>query len=393
MEGKTLKQKVIVIGAGIIGTSVAYYLSKKDVEVVLIDAKDIAAGSSGACDKAIMLQSKKLGPALELAVQSAFLYKKLEKELQQDLEYRQGGGMILIDNERDLNVLQQMVEQQNSIGLNVKILTGDEVRKKNPYLSKEIIAASWCEDDAEINPMHTAFAFAKAAHKNNAILQLKCEVLDLIISNGNIIGVQTTHGEIHADSVVICSGAWTKNILKMIQLDVPIIPRKGIILVTEKLPKIIDCNVLSGTYILSKLQKDRNPIPYGIGLAISQTKSGTLLIGGSREFVGFDNSIKTEIIREIAKHAIHAFPCLEDAFLIGVRDYKKEFKNWQAGLPIDISKIRNIMIPLVEKSDITPSELFTLHHLSTQDEYLFQHAVAVGLISAFIGKKLKMNTF
>ncbi|WP_102273346.1 HD-GYP domain-containing protein [Cytobacillus massiliigabonensis] len=82
---------------------------------------------------------------------------------------------------------------------------------------------------------------------------------------------------------------------------------------------------------------------------------------------------------------------LEDAFLIGVRDYKKEFKNWQAGIPIDFSKIRNIMIPLVEKSEVTPSELFSLHHLSTQDEYLYQHAVAVGLISAFIGKKLKMN--
>lgn len=82
---------------------------------------------------------------------------------------------------------------------------------------------------------------------------------------------------------------------------------------------------------------------------------------------------------------------LEDAFIMGVQDYKREFTNWQAGLPIDISKIRNIMIPLVEKSETVPSKLFSLHHLSTEDEYLFQHAVAVGLISAFIGKRLKMN--
>lgn len=130
MEDKTLKQKVVVIGAGIIGTSVAYFLSKKNVNIVLVDAKDIASGTSGACDKAIMLQSKKWGPALELAIQSATLYKDLEQELQQDLEYRQGGGLILIDNEQDLKVLQQTVEKQNSIGLNVKILTGDEVRKR-----------------------------------------------------------------------------------------------------------------------------------------------------------------------------------------------------------------------------------------------------------------------
>ncbi|MEH7123439.1 HD-GYP domain-containing protein [Bacillus sp. JJ1773] len=83
--------------------------------------------------------------------------------------------------------------------------------------------------------------------------------------------------------------------------------------------------------------------------------------------------------------------CLEDMFLIGVQNFKREFKNWQSGLPIDISKIRSIMLPLVDKSEANPSDLFSLHHLSTNDEYLYQHSVAVGLLSAFIGKKLKYN--
>ncbi|MBP2243138.1 HD-GYP domain-containing protein (c-di-GMP phosphodiesterase class II) [Cytobacillus eiseniae] len=82
---------------------------------------------------------------------------------------------------------------------------------------------------------------------------------------------------------------------------------------------------------------------------------------------------------------------LENHFLMSVQEYKREFKNWQSGLAIDISKIRNIMIPLIEKSEKNPSEIFSLHHLSTQEEYIFQHAVAVGVISAFIGKKLKMS--
>lgn len=82
---------------------------------------------------------------------------------------------------------------------------------------------------------------------------------------------------------------------------------------------------------------------------------------------------------------------LEDMFLVGVKKYKREFTNWQAGLPIDISRIRNIMLPLVEKVETFPSELFSLHHLSTNEEYLFQHSVAVGLLSAFIGKKLKYS--
>ncbi len=82
---------------------------------------------------------------------------------------------------------------------------------------------------------------------------------------------------------------------------------------------------------------------------------------------------------------------LKDMFLLGVQKYKKEFNNWQAGLPVNISIIRNIMLPLIEKSEAYPSEIFSLHHLSSNDEYLYQHSVAVGLLSAFIGKKMNFS--
>ncbi|WP_332651143.1 NAD(P)/FAD-dependent oxidoreductase [Lysinibacillus sp. 54212] len=310
-----MKQKVIVVGGGIIGTSVAYYLTKKDIEVILFEAKDIAAGSSGSCDRAIMLQSKKPGPNLDLALKSAEMYKTLELELEEDLEYHKGGGMILIENEFEFNVIKEMVERQNQAGLNVSIISGDEARKKIPALSKKIIAATWWEEDAEISPMGTAFAFAKAAQKNNATIKLNCEVQSLVIKNGRIIGVKAADEIFYADSVVVCTGVWTKKILETINIDVPIIPRKGQILVTERLPQIIDCNILSGSYIASKLQKT-NGDPYGIGLAIGQTQSGTLLIGGSREFAGFDSSTNSQVIREIAKRAVNTFPFLKNVNLI-----------------------------------------------------------------------------
>lgn len=310
-----MKQKVIVVGGGIIGTSVAYYLTKKDIEVILFESKDIAAGSSGSCDRAIMLQSKKPGPNLDLALKSAEMYKSLESELEEDLEYHKGGGMILIENEFEFDVIKDMVDRQNNSGLNVSIISGDDARKKIPALSKNIIAATWWDEDAEVSPMGTAFAFAKAAQKKNATIKLNCEVESILIKNGRIVGVKAAGENFYADSVVVCTGVWTKKILETINLDVPIIPRKGQILVTERLPKIIDCNILSGAYIASKLQKN-NDDPYGIGLAIGQTKSGTLLIGGSREFAGFDSSTNSEVIREIAKRAVDTFPFLKNVNLI-----------------------------------------------------------------------------
>lgn len=82
---------------------------------------------------------------------------------------------------------------------------------------------------------------------------------------------------------------------------------------------------------------------------------------------------------------------LSDLFLEASREYKKEFSTWQSGLPLDITKVRAILLPLIEKSEGNESQIFTLHHLSTEKEYLYQHSVAVGLLSAFIGKKLNYS--
>lgn len=79
-------------------------------------------------------------------------------------------------------------------------------------------------------------------------------------------------------------------------------------------------------------------------------------------------------------------------FLQAAQAYEKEFKGWQSGIPVDIHTIRNFMIPLIEKMDeSTSSEVFSLYHLSTEENYIYQHAIAVGIISAYIGKKLNME--
>lgn len=341
---------MIVIGGGIIGSSVAYYLSKEDVDVILIEEKDIASGTSGACDRAIMIQSKKPGPALNLTLKSAEIYKTLEMELDADLEYEQGGGMILIENETEQQVIQQMVQRQNNNGLNVSIISGDEARRKIPTLSKQIIAATWLDQDAEVNPMNTTFAFAKAAFSNGVKMKLQTKVQSLLIEQERIVGVETETEKIMADSVVICTGVWTKMLLSTIQIDVPIYPRKGHILVTEKLPQLIPSNVLSSSYIASKLQQEHDN-PYGVGLAIGQTRSGTILIGGSREFVGFDDKTNINVIREIARKATKAFPFLKNINIIrtfsGLRPFTPD------NLPIlsEVPQVKGLFVAAGHEGD------------------------------------------
>lgn len=79
-------------------------------------------------------------------------------------------------------------------------------------------------------------------------------------------------------------------------------------------------------------------------------------------------------------------------FLHAAQAYEKEFKGWQSGMPLEINTIRSFMIPLIEKlEEATSADVFSLYHLSTEENYIYQHAVAVGVISAYIGKKLNME--
>lgn len=84
-------------------------------------------------------------------------------------------------------------------------------------------------------------------------------------------------------------------------------------------------------------------------------------------------------------------PSLTEAFLQATKEYKKEFKSWQSGIPVDIAKLRSIILPLIELSQYSQSDVFQLHHYSTEEEYFYQHSIAVGLISGFIGRRLNYN--
>lgn len=144
---------VVVIGGGIIGLATSYYLLKSGKRVLIIEKDELGSGASCACDDAIFFQSKKPGINLELTLDSVELYKTLSHELGLDLEYESRGGMVLIENQEHLKVMEGFVKKQNSFGLGVEILEKKDVLKKQPYVKQNIIASTYCEKDAQINPL------------------------------------------------------------------------------------------------------------------------------------------------------------------------------------------------------------------------------------------------
>lgn len=328
----------VIVGGGVIGTSIAYYLSKKGIKPILLERDDLASGSSGACDIDIILQSKNPGIHLQLAMESAKMYKTLADELDFNIEYETCGGMILIENEEQLKVMRDFVKRQKAIGLQVKLLDLKEASEIQPGLSPHLVGATYSPQDAHVNPMKLCQAFAKAAKELGTEVYLNTGVLDIRLEKGKVKSVITSKGEVKTKTVINAAGVYAPMIGEMVGLSLPIKPRRGQIIVTEPVPKLVMADVLCAKYIVAKynpklIEESDNPeTRLGVGLSLSQTHDGQILIGATREFVGYNKNTTHEALRAILRNATRLVPALKSIHAIrsfaGLRPYTPD------GLPL-----------------------------------------------------------
>ncbi|HIE30567.1 TPA: FAD-binding oxidoreductase, partial [Candidatus Poribacteria bacterium] len=249
-----LTSDVIIIGGGVIGAATAYYLSKRNIRTILVEKNDLASGTSGACDGCIFMQSKKPGKHLNLALQSDKLYQTLPDELECDIGYKQSGGMILIESEEQITAMRQFSQQQQNAGLKVELLRVEDALKIERHLSPKLVGATYSPMDAQVDPLSLTFAFAAAAKRMSAQVLTDTEVTSIAVKNGKVEGVQTNSGKIAAEMVINAAGVYAPFIGKMVGVEIPIIPRRGQILVTEPLPPLINCIMLCACYIAAKFK-------------------------------------------------------------------------------------------------------------------------------------------
>jgi len=332
------KADVVVIGGGVIGSSVAYHLSKKRVEVALLERNGLVSGTSGACDGLIYLQSKKPGPHLRLAMESKKRLDSLQEELGMDIEFRSCGGMIVVEKQEELEAMRLFVEEQKKIGLEVTLLDSKEARELEPFLSEGILASTYSPLDGQVNPISLALAFLQGAKEKGAKIFPFTGVTGFSRKSHRVVCVKTTRGNVDTRVVVNAAGVHAPEIGRMIGVEIPVKPRRGQILVTEALPPLLTRCLLSAKYIAAKY----NPAlaeTGELGISIEQTKNGGFLLGSTREFVGFDRRTTWSAMKHIALQTSRIIPALRDVRVIrtfaGLRPFTPD------GLPI-LGPVRNV---------------------------------------------------
>jgi len=325
------KADVVVIGGGVIGSSVAYHLSKRKVSVVLLEKNGLVSGTSGACDGLVYLQSKRPGAHLKLAMESRKRFDSLQHELGRDIEFRSHGGMIVVETQEELEAMHLFAEDQKATGLEVTLLDGKQSRELEPSLSEGILGCTYSPLDGQVNPIALALALLRRAREKGAKILPHTGVIGLGLESDRMVSVKTAAGTIETKRVVNAAGVHAPGIGRMVGVEIPIKPRRGQILVTEAYAPLLRRGLLSAKYIAAKY----NPAlaeTGELGISIEQTKSGGFLLGSTREFVGFDRRTTWSAMKSIALQTSRILPSLRDLRVI--RTFAGLRPSTPDGLPI-----------------------------------------------------------
>ncbi len=312
---------IVVIGGGAVGTAVACFLARAGQEVVLVERGEYAWGSSRRCDGNIATYDSPPGYFSRLCKLSIDLFDVIIPELNYDIQFITCGHGLLVDNEEDLEIAKRNVEGKIKEGVPAVFWDRNELKHREPKVADDMLACIDFECDAKLNPMRLTFALADLARRKGSRLQLRTQVTGIRMENGAVRAVETDKGEILTNKVILAAGVWTPMIGAMAGLHVPVRPRQGQLLVTERQKGFTMKSYSEFGYIAAKEGRARPGVTaemeeYGIAFVFEPTHGGTCLIGSSRRFDGMNTEPHPLVAQALAQRGVRFFPCLADSHLI-----------------------------------------------------------------------------
>ncbi|HDX9651257.1 glycine/D-amino acid oxidase-like deaminating enzyme [Bacillus sp. RC251] len=334
---------VLIIGGGIIGCSIAYYTSKYGRDVTIIEKGEFVSGTSSRCDGNILAIDKDPGFDSQMSLVSQRLVTDLSEELEHSFEYRAPGSILVCESDEEMEAALQWVNRQKEAGLPFRMLDRKDIRAESPFFADDLLGGLECATDSTVNPYLLAFSLLAESKKFGTKVFNHTEVKEMKRDIDGSFIVETTNGTFTAKQVVNAAGVWAPKIGEMLDVNIPIEPRKGHIIVASRQQHVGCRKVMEFGYLISKFggkrKVDALTEKYGVALVFEPTESQNFLIGSSREFVGFHTRINNEVIKCIANRAIRFYPKMADMMVIrsyaGLRPWTEDH------LPI-ISRVEHI---------------------------------------------------
>ena len=296
------RAEVVIIGGGIIGCATAYELAKLGMTDVIVCEKDyITAGATGRCGAGVR-QQWGLEMNIRLSRSSYKILENLNEELDYDgdIEFKQGGYLVLAYSDAQMEQFRKNVQLQNRIGTPSRTVTVEEASDIVPHLNTEpLVGATFCPEDGHADPFHTTMAYAKAAQRLGVTIKTQTEVTDIEVEGDEVQGVHTADGDfISADMVLNAAGPYSGPVADMAGVDIPVYSERHQILVTEPVDRY------QGPMVIS----------FEHGIYCQQTPNGSFImgLGDPNEPKGFDIETSWQFMEHMSHSVLDILPPLAD---------------------------------------------------------------------------------
>lgn len=296
---------VIVLGAGMVGAAIARELSAAGCVVQIIDRTDPGLGSSGRCDGNILVQTKHSADTVALTLHSIEGFRRWTTDMGNDMCFEQPGSIVFFSDDAQADAGAIRAEWLMSHGVRVEVLTGAQVRDREPALDRPVAGGLDCHDDSSVYPPFAVFALLRDSIRRGARLATGTTAKRLIVdASGRASGVETNRGTFRAPWVINAMGLWAGTLDAPTRCAVPIQPRQGVLVVTGEVPGLFRRALTEAAYMTLRTggSQDAREQPVFV---VEPTFRGNLLIGSSRRFLGEDTTVDHQLVQDIMARAVH----------------------------------------------------------------------------------------
>jgi len=230
---------VVIIGAGIVGSSIAFHLTEAGVRNVLVVERETrqGLGSTGKSMGGVRAQFA-TDVNIRMSIYSIPFFARFEEATGHPSGYKPHGYLFMATNERHMNYLRKNGVRQKALGLeNIELLSPDAIRKVLPQLrSDDIIGGSFCPTDGFVDPESVMTGFMARAIERGAELWRGTDVIGIYSDHSTVSGVLTSNGGVSSPVVVNAAGPWAAGIARMAGVDLPVQPLRRMLIPTEPFP-------------------------------------------------------------------------------------------------------------------------------------------------------------
>ncbi|MEV0084683.1 FAD-dependent oxidoreductase [Saccharopolyspora sp. NPDC050642] len=304
---------IVVVGAGIVGAACAEALSAAGHVVDVLDRGAPAAGTTASGEGNVLVSDKPPGAELRLAQASRRrwpeLVRSLSEELGADFEWEPKGGVVAATTVDGAEALTAFAAQQRDAGVDARVLPPGAVFDLEPHLTRDTVLAVHYSEDAQVQPVLAASALLAAVRRRGGSLRSGTAATGVVRGrDGRVTGVRAGGTVLPCGAVVNACGPWSGEFARLAGAPITVLPRRGMVLVTAPVPPgTVRHKVYDADYVGAVESGDAE---LQTSTVVESTRAGTVLIGSSRERIGFDDTVRTRVLREIAGKAAALFPVL-----------------------------------------------------------------------------------